>query len=213
MARIKRRPGSQLGPEEIEQIRTLYEDEDRLIADICEEVGCSNTTVHVKIAQHGFNRSPSFYRKYPKAKRKNRTIDYIVTQKTKNEMIECIMNGASANQLVRDGYISCRAMLVKLLALDENFRNEYENARKLASHAFLDDLIDMSHGIVTDETLDPTRVKLSAEMKKYIAKVLNPKDYGDKQQIDHTSDGEVVGIVPTINIVSVDVPDSNENED
>lgn len=211
MTRIKHRPGSHLTDKEVEEIRSLYEDQDRTIADIAEIVGCSNTTIQVKIAQYGWNRQASYYRKYPKARRRNQnSIEYIVDQKTKTEMIEAIMDGASANQLVRDGYISGRAMLNKLLAKDENFKREYEAARILASHAFLDDLIDMSHGIVSDKSLDPNRVKISSDLKKYLAKVLNPKEYGDKQQIDHTSSDETVSTTPTINIVSVGTPTNND---
>lgn len=195
-----RRPrGKRITEEEIEFFTELYEEKDKTLSQIVNKTGMSRATVVSLARKLGLNRSNRYYRKYPSAKRGygQKEIEYIVDGKAKRAMLEIIMSGGSVQELIREGYIPNTYMFIRLLSKDENFKKDYENARKVGTDMFIDQLIDLSSSVITDEKLDPNRVRIAADLKKALAKMINPDVYGDKQTISHKSE-EIKP--PTINI-------------
>lgn len=117
-----------------------------------------------------------------------------------NKVIE---DKISFNQAVKDSEIGL-VSFYKWVAKNEELQNVYKYAREIRSDVLFEEIIEISdnteEGIVI-ETDDIGRTKekkgdmtqhrrLKIDSRKWVVARMNPKKYGDRQHIDHTTKGE-----------------------
>lgn len=117
-----------------------------------------------------------------------------------NKVIE---DKISFNQAVKDSEIGL-VSFYKWVAKNEELQNVYKYAREIRSDVLFEEIIEISdnteEGIVI-ETDDSGRTKekkgdmtqhrrLKIDSRKWVVARMNPKKYGDRQHIDHTTKGE-----------------------
>lgn len=82
------------------------------------------------------------------------------------------------------------------LRTNEDFLAQYMRAREEQADHYADEIIGIS-----DTEEDPQKARVRIDARKWVASKLKPKKYGDKMDIDHTSQGEK--IMPTIILQNV----------
>ncbi len=69
----------------------------------------------------------------------------------------------------------------------EGFFNQYTRARKEQADYYAQEIVH-----IADTEEDPHRAKIRIDARKWVASKLKGSLYGDKQQIDHTTQGEKI---------------------
>ena len=124
-----------------------------------------------------------------------------------------MISGRSLKSILRDENMPSINTFYDWIDSDEKKMNQYARATTIRADLLFEEIIDISDDssqdcIDTDlgEGIIDTkfnaefvqRSRLRVDARKWVVSKMNPKKYGDKQEIDHKNNGE--SFVPTINI-------------
>lgn len=136
------------------------------------------------------------------------------SEENKNEIINTIFdkieNGLSTRKAVTEAKISSRTFWAWIDADDEKVK-QYTRACEARAEALLDEAFDIVDSTEADVYKDDDgnvkidgntvqRARLQYDARKWLVSKLNPKKYGDKMDIDHTSKGERITAISITDI-------------
>lgn len=124
----------------------------------------------------------------------------IYTDKLVFDICEMIANGDSMRSVCRDEAMPAMTTIFRWLKENDEFRAQYEIATQERAEAMNEDIIDIADNATNDwmashgkddegyrqngETLQRSRLRV--DVRKWHMSKMNPKKYGDKQQIEHS---------------------------
>lgn len=114
---------------------------------------------------------------------------------------ECLMVGMSLRKICELDDMPAISTVMQWLASNKSdFMEQYAHARQVQAEYLLDEMIDIADDsskdyVIVDgqERLDQEhiqRAKLRIDTRKWNIEKLAPKRYGNKQQVDHTTNGK-----------------------
>lgn len=126
-----------------------------------------------------------------------RPSDY--TQEMADFICAELADGKSLRSICRDSEDLNTGKVMRWLASNKDFQEQYARARELQADALFDETLDIADQY--DSAKDAStpdvinRAKLRIDTRKWIAGKLRPKKYGDKIQQEHTgADGSPLQI-------------------
>lgn len=122
-------------------------------------------------------------------------------QKFARAVLERLESGESLNSICRDPKMPGRKTVYRWIDKHEEFRHNYVRARELGAEAEFDDLDELA-ATATPETVQV--VKLQVDVLKWKLARKFPKKYGERQQIDHSSEDGSMTPPTRIEIVAAD---------
>ena len=100
-----------------------------------------------------------------------------------DRVCELLANGYSLRQIARMPGMPRAQTIVRTVNVDPGFAEQYRRARAQAGHFYADRSIEIA-GRVLDGKLDPNAARVAIAAYQWAASKLNPRDYGDHQQVD-----------------------------
>lgn len=135
------------------------------------------------------------------------------TKKTKavvDEILERLACGESLRRICDDEGMPDRINVIRWLASDDEFRNQYAQAREMQADALFDEMLDIADDGANDFTEGKNgetvvdhehvqRSRLRVDTRKFVVARLAPKKYGERQEIEHSGEikGQVVLTMPS----------------
>lgn len=122
------------------------------------------------------------------------------TQKMADAICEQLVDGKSLRTICSTAKMPGRSTVVRWLAENEAFRNQYARARELQADTLADEILDIADKAVMGEKLKKDgrgkvierrtgdmveRSKLMIDARKWYAGKLQPKKYGERVALDH----------------------------
>lgn len=110
-----------------------------------------------------------------------RPTDY--TAEIADEICTRLANGESLRAICaadRDDFIPAMGTVLRWVAVNEEFRKQYEASRVVQAESFADELVTIADGGETDDSVRTARDRLRVDTRKWVASKLLPKKYGDK---------------------------------
>ena len=107
-------------------------------------------------------------------------------QKIAAEICEWLSSGRSLRAYCRQIGTPDLSTITRWIVRDDQFRNQYAQAREAAGHAQADEILELANEIRSGE-LEPQAAKIIMDALKWSAERMAPKSYGPKQALDHTS--------------------------
>lgn len=119
---------------------------------------------------------------------------------------ERLCDGESLRSICQDEDMPTRSTVLRWVGLHEEFSAQYAEARKVQADSLFDDILTIADDGRNDwmKKNDPEnegyvfngehyqRARLRLDARKWMAGKLRPKQYGEKQSVDHTnSDGSL----------------------
>jgi len=127
-------------------------------------------------------------------------------------------SGMSVKHIFDNAIVSIsRSLFYEWLIENKDFSDKYARASEIRSDVLFDEIIEIADDQQGDIYIDKegreqtdhnviARSRLRVDARKWAASKLNPKKYGDKQEIDHTTKGESINTTPLISL-SIDGKD------
>jgi hypothetical protein len=97
------------------------------------------------------------------------------------EIIEALGNGQEVRAVLARHDLS-RGMLVAFINGQAGAKQEWDNAKELSAEHFFDQLVALMED--NSAKLDPARVRVNADILKWMIGKRNPRVYSDKSQVD-----------------------------
>ena len=138
---------------------------------------------------------------------------------TFDKIIERICDGDSVRSILdkadRKEY-PCNVTFLAWVASNEEYMKQYDKAMEIRADKMFEDLLVIADNQENDVIVKPdgteyvnnnviARNKLQIDTRKWALSRMNPKKYGDKQEVDLTSKGEQLG-------VQIYLPDNGRNK-
>lgn len=120
-----------------------------------------------------------------------------------NKIILEMISGRSLKSILRDDNMPCLNTFYKWIEADEEKMNHYARAIKIRADFLFEEIIeiadedsgDIKLNALGEETLNGEfvqRSRLKVDARKWVVAKMNPKKYGEKLDIDHTTKGEKI---------------------
>ena len=127
-----------------------------------------------------------------------RPTDYC--QEMADAICEGLESGLSLRKVCADPAMPDKSTVLRWVARNVEFRNQYAHAREIGAEVRFDELEELA-ATATPESVSV--VKLQIDTRKWALSKQMPKKYGDKIQTDHTSsDGSMTPGPTRIEIVA-----------
>jgi len=108
-----------------------------------------------------------------------------------------------------------RSQFYAWLLDDKELSDKYARAMELRAEIIFDEVLDIADDQESDIYIDKdgveqtnhnviNRSRLRVDARKWAASKLNPKKYGDKQEIDHTTKGESINTALSVTQEQID---------
>lgn len=113
----------------------------------------------------------------------------VKTADVKDELLLRIAEGQSLFTICQDAHMPARSQVYKFIREDAQFRAEYECALDQRADKYVEQIADLSRHMQDRAAMgasneEVTALKAHINSLQWIAARLNPKKYGDKQQLD-----------------------------
>lgn len=113
----------------------------------------------------------------------------VYTPELADEICARLANGESLRAICasdRDDFIPHIGTVLRWVAEDETFREQYVRAREIQAETLADDIISIADGPKgADDSIKTARDRLRVDSRKWVASKLLPKKYGDKVENTH----------------------------
>lgn len=105
----------------------------------------------------------------------------VYSEELADTICERISSGESLNAICKDEGMPNKATVLRWLGREEHsaFRDQYARAREAQADALFDEMLE----IADDSAEDVQRSRLKFDARKWMASKLQPKKYGDRQQV------------------------------
>lgn len=111
----------------------------------------------------------------------SRPSDY--TPEIAGRICELLSNGMSLRKICEMDWAPDRVTVFRWIQAHTEFRSQYAQAREAQAETWADELIDLA-----DNADDSQKARLQIDTRKWVASKLLPKKYGERQQIEHSTD-------------------------
>lgn len=109
------------------------------------------------------------------------------TPEIKDEICERLSLGESLRSICLDSHIpALSTVLLWVVNNRESFSEHYNEARRAQAFTHVDEMLDMREGIL-DGSIEPNAARVVADIIKWTTTRMNKKAFGDKQEIEQTS--------------------------
>lgn len=122
---------------------------------------------------------------------------YEANQDTYKEICDRISNGEHIMRILEEKQYPSWPTFSRHLREDDEFYTLYMRAKENKSEKCIDNIITTLDDVKTGK-IDSSTARVVIDAEKWLASKFNRKQYGDKQEIDHTNNGESFD-PPTIN--------------
>ena len=96
-----------------------------------------------------------------------------------------LSKGRSLKRICNDEWAPSTTAVYEWIQKHTEFADKYARAREVQAEGMADELIDLA-----DNAEDVQKAKLQIDTRKWAASKLLPKKYGERQQIEHSTDPE-----------------------
>ncbi|WP_194936634.1 terminase small subunit protein [Stenotrophomonas sp. MH181796] len=122
------------------------------------------------------------------------------SQQLADAICDLLVDGKSLRTICSTAKMPCRSTVIRWLAENEAFRNQYARARELQADTLAEEILDIADKAVLGERLKKDgkgkvlerqtgdmveRSKLMIDARKWYAGKLQPKKYGERVALDH----------------------------
>ncbi|HIE1458453.1 TPA: terminase small subunit protein [Stenotrophomonas maltophilia] len=122
------------------------------------------------------------------------------SQQLADAICDLLVDGKSLRTICSTAKMPSRSTVIRWLAENEAFRNQYARARELQADTLAEEILDIADKAVLGERLKKDgkgkvlerqtgdmveRSKLMIDARKWYAGKLQPKKYGDRVALDH----------------------------
>lgn len=122
------------------------------------------------------------------------------SQQLADAICELLVDGKSLRTICSTAKMPSRSTVIRWLAVNEAFRNQYARARELQADTLAEEILDIADKAVLGERLKKDgkgkvlerqtgdmveRSKLMIDARKWYAGKLQPKKYGERVALDH----------------------------
>lgn len=122
------------------------------------------------------------------------------SQKLADAICDLLVDGKSLRTICSTAKMPSRSTVIRWLAENEAFRNQYARARELQADTLAEEILDIADKAVLGERLKKDgkgkvlerqtgdmveRSKLMIDARKWYAGKLQPKKYGERVALDH----------------------------
>ncbi|MCO7468850.1 terminase small subunit protein [Stenotrophomonas maltophilia] len=122
------------------------------------------------------------------------------SQQLADAICELLVDGKSLRTICSTAKMPSRSTVIRWLAENEGFRNQYARARELQADTLAEDILDIADKAVLGERLKKDgkgkvlerqtgdmveRSRLMIDARKWYAGKLQPKKYGERVALDH----------------------------
>ncbi|KRG52697.1 terminase small subunit-like protein [Stenotrophomonas beteli] len=122
------------------------------------------------------------------------------SQQLADAICDLLVDGKSLRTICSTAKMPSRSTVIRWLAEDEAFRNQYARARELQADTLAEEILDIADKAVLGERLKKDgkgkvlerqtgdmveRSKLMIDARKWYAGKLQPKKYGERVALDH----------------------------
>lgn len=112
------------------------------------------------------------------------------TEAVKDEICTRLAGGESLRSICRDEHIPViSTVLLWVVNNREGFSEHYHAAREAAGYAHADEALELRH-MLYDGAIDHQSAKVILDSLKWGAERMAPKRHSQRQEIDHTTNGE-----------------------
>lgn len=120
-----------------------------------------------------------------------------------NKIILEMISGRSLKSILKDDNMPVMNTFLKWIEEDESKMNHYARATKIRADYLFEEIIeiadedsgDIKYNALGEEVLNGEfvqRSRLKVDARKWVVSKMNPKKYGEKLDIDHTTKGEKI---------------------
>ena len=106
-------------------------------------------------------------------------------QATADKVCDLIAAGKSLREIETDTSVS-RQRVLRQVAKDASFADQYSRAMELRTHALVDGFVDLREQLLAGK-ITPDQARVAADLIKWPASKLLAKVYGDRVEIDVVS--------------------------
>ena len=122
------------------------------------------------------------------------------SQQLADAICDLLVDGKSLRTICSTAKMPSRSTVIRWLAVNEAFRNQYARARELQADTLAEEILDIADKAVLGERLKKDgkgkvlerqtgdmveRSKLMIDARKWYAGKLQPKKYGERVALDH----------------------------
>lgn len=129
--------------------------------------------------------------------KKKEAIEQILRRMCDGESVRSILDEANRN------FLPAYKTFIEWIDADEALRKQYARAMELRADKIFDEILEIADESNSDVTIDEegkirvdgetvSRSRLRVDARKWALSKMQPKKYGDKLDIDHTSAGEKI---------------------
>ena len=108
-------------------------------------------------------------------------------------ILEEFNKGRSLISICNDKNIPDNSTFINWVAEDEELAKQYAYAREIGQSLNFEELEEIARNCPPDKD-EINKARLLIDTKKWQLSKQNPKKYGDKQNIDHTSNGKTLNV-------------------
>ena len=94
-----------------------------------------------------------------------------------------LSDGRSLKRVCAEDWAPSRMTVYRWIQAHKEFSDSYARARELQAEHWADELVDLA-----DLADDAQKARLQIDTRKWVASKLLPKKYGERQQIEHSTD-------------------------
>ena len=120
-----------------------------------------------------------------------------------------LAKGQSMREICRDSHMPSAGTVYRWLSVNEEFQEQYARARKAQADTIFEEILDIADDAKNDwmkrqggdgqeqwvmngEHVQRSRLRIDA--RKWMLGKMNPKKYGDKQEVEHSGNLNVTSI-------------------
>ncbi len=127
------------------------------------------------------------------------------TQALADQICEELSNGKSLRSVCKDAKLPDARTVFRWLRTNEQFCQQYARAKQESADAMAEEIQDISDRALEDAYAGSDNKAVNAvvnahrmriDTRKWLMAKMKPKKYGDKQEVDVTSQGEKIVFMP-----------------
>lgn len=106
-----------------------------------------------------------------------------------DEICSRLACGESLRSICRDEdapHLPSIGTVIRWVTTNEEFREQYEEARKVQAETLADELVTIADGGGEDDSVKTARDRLRVDTRKWVASKILPKKYGEKLDLNHS---------------------------
>lgn len=111
----------------------------------------------------------------------------IYTNEIADDICLRVSNGRSLNSISKDKDMPTKSTIYDWLSNNDEFSDKYRKATEQREDFHFEEMMEIADKALP-ESAEVAKAKLQIDTRKWVLSRMNPKKYGDKQQMEHSGD-------------------------